>query len=992
MEVNGSFSLLCLWFSFIGLVSATLEINSIDTNSIIRKTRQSSLKCTLPPQIENGKWLITEADVQPGDQIEVNTIVRLECNEGYQLYPYNTLMACDSNWDEEDFPVCRKKCPSFYSTATTKLICKDKDENTITCDKATDGTYLTYSCVAFYEVPPGGKNVLYCNDGIWDFPKPLCKPICGKKVTTDTTELTWGGTDVKGYEYPWVIAMFKKLAGKYENVCGGTLVSRRVVVTAAHCVTDNYGNALGRENFQVAAGKLYNAFGDPRDKHAQYRKISQVVVHPGYRGVSQRYVADLALLITQELFKLEPVIMPACFDNVNTIYLKNYQVGEVAGWGLTEEEKPSERLRVIKIPYKEGATCSRELPESWEEQYNFLDKICAGRVDQQIAVCQGDSGSGLVFKNREDSRYYIQGLVSIAPNLYTSKCNYQTNALYTSVAFYYTWINKEMTINYLEDCLLPPHPRNGKWSVGGGEKKPGDIVLSNTILTFSCNRGYILSSISPHYDCANSYNPPTCLILCPKMSLPSGSQIICKNAKNQHIQCEDVADGGSVTFTCPNGFVSDRGTPTSTKYCRNGAFSNTAPSCILKALYKPTPEKHKKPSSSGSTEPYSLIPSKPITRPTKPSVSITVPEQGVEIGTDGLKVICTYASWMAYQEVYPENFESRLCTHLVYQFIGLRENGELRIGDEWLDLYFQEQGLYRMTTDLKQRNKDLKVLLSVGGSGATNETLFRDLSKDDDKIKAFLSSAAKIMETYNFDGLDIFWFSPAKDDKANFIHLLETIKRDFEKNGWILSITVHPVIEQHGYDAKEISRIVDWVTIKTYDFYGSWSLYTGNHNALYPSSKENGWEKQRYNLDAVAKTWLKAGLYKNKLVLGVAFSGVGFSLKDKSETGVHAPINKAPSFGEIRYYTICTKHADFTKVWDNETKTPYSYNDTFWIGFNDPQAVRLKGEYVKNEQLAGLNVFSIDGDDNKGVCGEKYVLLKNLNTGMGHSLTWLKDN
>uniref|UniRef100_A0A6P7GJ13 Mannan-binding lectin serine protease 2-like n=1 Tax=Diabrotica virgifera virgifera TaxID=50390 RepID=A0A6P7GJ13_DIAVI len=185
---------------------------------------------------------------------------------------------------------------------------------------------------------------------------------------------------------------------------------------------------------------------------------------------------------------------------------------EVAGWGLTEEEEPSEILKAIRIPYKDSATCAKELPPSWEEVYNIFDKICAGRQNENIAVCKGDSGSGLVFKNREDNRYYLQGIVSIAPTLQNSQCNYQTNALYTSVQFYYSFITREMSKYFIEDCILPPYPKNGKWFLEGGvEKKPGDIVLSSTILRFSCNTRYILSTISAYNDCQSYYSHPTCL-------------------------------------------------------------------------------------------------------------------------------------------------------------------------------------------------------------------------------------------------------------------------------------------------------------------------------------------------------------------------------------------------------------------------------------------------------------------------------------------------
>ncbi|CAG9834709.1 unnamed protein product [Diabrotica balteata] len=222
-----------------GLSTATLDSFSNSTSFTIRKRRQNSLKCTLPPQLENGRWVVTEADVNPGDQVDVNTIIRLECHKGYQLYPNNSLLLCDSSWDETTFPMCQKKCPPFYSTTTTTLTCKDIQNGAVPCDKAVDGTSLTYTCSAYYEILPGGRNTLYCNDGTWNFPKPICEPT-------------------------------------------------------AHCVTDNYGRALNETQFQVAAGKVYNAYEDKRDIYAQYRKILQVMLIDDIEGETRRYTADVA--------------------------------------------------------------------------------------------------------------------------------------------------------------------------------------------------------------------------------------------------------------------------------------------------------------------------------------------------------------------------------------------------------------------------------------------------------------------------------------------------------------------------------------------------------------------------------------------------------------------------------------------------------------------------------------------------------------------------
>lgn len=103
-----------------------------------------------------------------------------------------------------------------------------------------------------------------------------------------------------------------------------------------------------------------------------------------------------------------------------------------------------------------------------------------------------------------------------------------------------------------------------------------------------------------------------------------------------------------------------------------------------------------------------------------------------------------------------------------------------------------------------------------------------------------------------------------------------------------------------------LSRILDWVTIKTYDFYGHWSKFTGEHTALYASSKEpHDWEKKHLNVDAVTKNWIEAGLSKKKLVISVAFYGRTFKLKDKTKNDIHSPvIGAGPGDGILDYSEV----------------------------------------------------------------------------------------
>lgn len=58
-------------------------------------------------------------------------------------------------------------------------------------------------------------------------------------------------------EWPWHAAIYRNEVGALNCVCGGSLVSKWLIVTAAHCVTDlSSGYALNPRNFFVYLGEI----------------------------------------------------------------------------------------------------------------------------------------------------------------------------------------------------------------------------------------------------------------------------------------------------------------------------------------------------------------------------------------------------------------------------------------------------------------------------------------------------------------------------------------------------------------------------------------------------------------------------------------------------------------------------------------------------------------------------------------------------------------
>jgi chitinase len=115
---------------------------------------------------------------------------------------------------------------------------------------------------------------------------------------------------------------------------------------------------------------------------------------------------------------------------------------------------------------------------------------------------------------------------------------------------------------------------------------------------------------------------------------------------------------------------------------------------------------------------------------------------------------------------------------------------------------------------------------------------------------------------------------------------------------------------------------------------------------------------------------------KDKLVAGVPFYGRGWQ-------GVESPDVWSSGSGTLRvggYRDIAgtfLKSPDYVRRWDDVAKVPWLYNAARkeWITYEDPQSMRLKGEYIVAQKLAGAMFWELSNDDG--------TLLDALRSGLG---------
>lgn len=138
----------------------------------------------------------------------------------------------------------------------------------------------------------------------------------------------------------------------------------------------------------------------------------------------------------------------------------------------------------------------------------------------------------------------------------------------------------------------------------------------------------------------------------------------------------------------------------------------------------------------------------------------------------------------------------------------------------------------------------------------------------------------------------------------------QDIKREFTKHGLDLGVNVagYSKLADAAFDAAALADSVDFISVPSYDFHGSWEPVTG-HTA--PLSSAPG---DANSVESAMNYWKSRGVPAEKLLVGIATYGQTFSLS--SPTGQRPGIGSraqgagfpgpfTQQAGMLAYYEIC---------------------------------------------------------------------------------------
>jgi V8-like Glu-specific endopeptidase len=165
--------------------------------------------------------------------------------------------------------------------------------------------------------------------------------------------------------------------------CGASVIDRRWVLTAAHCVFDDKRGGLRPLEWIT----IYE--GSNQYKRGRPIRVVEAHVHKQFKIFNDQLVNDVALLKLEKDATAERQKL-ASYQGVGT-FLKTGNVATVVGWGNTETKgyKPSPILLQANVPIVAESACHAIYPDVGKVAF------CAGYPQGGVDTCQGDSGGPL---------------------------------------------------------------------------------------------------------------------------------------------------------------------------------------------------------------------------------------------------------------------------------------------------------------------------------------------------------------------------------------------------------------------------------------------------------------------------------------------------------------------------------------------------------------------------------------------------------------------
>jgi len=271
-----------------------------------------------------------------------------------------------------------------------------------------------------------------------------CKPTdpCGcSRNNVDINLRIVGGETVAYRSWGWAVSV----RNSYDvHICGGTILSKYFILTAAHCflkVSEEYlpySIAVGIDSLLSTTGQI--------------RIVSQIIIHPKWNSTGTEN--DIAILkLNTSILMNDTNIAKICLPKVTKLQQVRYPILHSSlvaiGWGITTWEdfiSPMYLRQVTLEAIDNTESKCNKIIKNVHLQFcaavigggkgNEIDLIIFKKLNLILDTCQGDSGGPIMHFSTRKRRWILTGIIS-----YGYRCALREYAgVYTRISVYIDWI------------------------------------------------------------------------------------------------------------------------------------------------------------------------------------------------------------------------------------------------------------------------------------------------------------------------------------------------------------------------------------------------------------------------------------------------------------------------------------------------------------------------------------------------------------------------
>ncbi|KAJ4291351.1 Chitinase 4 [Collariella sp. IMI 366227] len=310
----------------------------------------------------------------------------------------------------------------------------------------------------------------------------------------------------------------------------------------------------------------------------------------------------------------------------------------------------------------------------------------------------------------------------------------------------------------------------------------------------------------------------------------------------------------------------------------------------------------------------------------------------------GYRSVAYFVNWAIYARKHrPQDLPVENLTHVLYAFANVRpESGEVYLTDSWADTDIHWEGdswndsgtnLYgcmKQLNLLKRRNRNLKVLLSIGGW--TYSSNFKQPA------------------------------STPQGQASDFVHLLAEVRSALDHHASTVSPSNTPHFEltvacpagaqnYNNLDIRGMDTYLDFWNLMAYDYAGSWDSVAGHQANLYPCASQPACTP--FSTDAAVQHYVAQGVAPGKIVMGMPLYGRAF----QGTEGLGQPYNGVGEGtwenGVHDYKKLPLEGTEVRMDYDAGASYCYHPEQKVLVSYDTVAMARRKGEYIKERGLGG---------------------------------------